>query len=146
LKLDKENRIVVAVDLSPISELVMEEASMIAKSLNSDVQIISVISVPGLVVTESDVDRNESRGQEESYVALHKKLVDKYFSDSKLLVETKILYGDPVRKIAEYAEKTNSRMIVLGNRGMGRIQSFLLGSTSEGVIRNSKVSVLVVKK
>ncbi|MEN3052341.1 MAG: universal stress protein [Candidatus Methanosuratincola petrocarbonis] len=146
MKQIRDNRIVVAVDLSPVSDSVVGEASEIAKALNSDVQLISVIPVPGLAMAEGDLDRKDFRIQEEDYAALHRRLVEKHFSDSKLLVETRILYGDPAKKIAEYAEKTNSRLIVLGNRGMGKIQSFLLGSTSEGVIRNSRVSVLVVKK
>jgi nucleotide-binding universal stress UspA family protein len=141
----KANRIIVAIDASPISETVMREAAEIARSLSSDVYVISVIPVPSLVMSESDVDSKEIRSQDDSYAVLHNSLITKYFSDTKLLVESKVLHGDPVKKICEFAESMNARLIVLGSRGMGHLQAFLLGSTSEGVLRNAKTSVMVVK-
>lgn len=142
---ERKNRIVVAIDNSPISEVVIKEAAEVARSLKSDVYVVSVISMPSLVMSESDVDSKESKALEDEYLALHKNLITKYFSDTPLLVESKILRGDAVKKICWFAESINSRMIVMGSRGMGHFQAFLLGSTSEGVVRNSKVSVLVVK-
>ena len=141
----RANRIIVAIDASPISETVMKEAAEVARSLSSDVYVISVIPVPSLVMSESDVDSEEARTQGDSYTALHNLLITKHFSDTKLLVESKILYGDPVKKICEFAESMNARLIALGSRSMGHVQAFLLGSTSEGVLRNAKTSVLVVK-
>lgn len=141
----KENRITVAIDNSPFSEIVMREASEIARSLGADVYVVSVINMPSLVMSESDLDTNEQRRLEDEYLTLHKKLITKYFSETKLLVESKILRGDPVKKICEFAENANCRMIILGSRGVGHLLSFFLGSTSEAVVRNSKISVLVVK-
>jgi len=141
----KANRIVVAVDSSPISDAVMREAAAIGQALASDVYVVSVVPMSSFAMSESDIDRKEAKSEGDSYVAMHKALMEKHFPDSKLLVESKVFYGDPVKKICEFAEAANARLIVLGNRGMGHLQALFLGSTSEGVLRGAKTSVLVVK-
>jgi len=141
----RKNRIIVAIDSSPISRMVACEAAEIARALSSDVILVSVIPMPSLAMAESDVDHKELKDDEKAYFLLHKKLMDEFFADGKLLVESKILHGDPARKISEFADASNSRLIIIGNRGIGHLQSFFLGSISEAVVRNSRVSVLIVK-
>ena len=142
----KENRIVVAIDSSPIARTVCKEASDLASALAADVFLISVIPIPSFAMAESDFDSVKIKEEERAYYELHKRLVAEFFSGVDRLVESKILRGDPIRRICEFAEATKARLIILGSRGMGHLQSFFLGSTSEGVMRNAKASVLIVKE
>jgi len=49
-----------------------------------------------------------------------------------ILVESKILYGDPANEICKLAEDINADMVVIGSRD-SKIESMLLGSVSEKV-------------
>jgi nucleotide-binding universal stress UspA family protein len=49
-------------------------------------------------------------------------------------------------EILASAERLDSDLIVLGHRGLNAIQRFLLGSTSEGVLRHAPCSVWIVRQ
>ena len=51
--------------------------------------------------------------------------------------------GDPVNEIIRHSE--NYDLIVMGSRGRGLIKEMFLGSVSEGVVRKSKIPVLIFK-
>ena len=57
---------------------------------------------------------------------------------------TKLEIGSPSDKIAEVAERGKYDLIVLGNRGLGTVKRFLLGSVSDDVSHKAKCSVLIV--
>jgi len=57
----------------------------------------------------------------------------------------KILHGDEGTKIVKFAHDKNLDVIVIGSRGMGSMQEFFLGSTSNYVMHQSKIPVLIVK-
>ncbi|MFW5788011.1 MAG: universal stress protein [Halanaerobiales bacterium] len=62
-----------------------------------------------------------------------------------LEVEKKLLKGNVEERICDFASNENIDLIVVGNRGEGGLKRFLLGSTSEKVVRHAETSVLVVK-
>jgi nucleotide-binding universal stress UspA family protein len=53
--------------------------------------------------------------------------------------------GQAGTTIVEAAKRSGAEMIVVGARGLGRMEGLLLGSVSSNVIRNSLVPVLVVR-
>jgi len=58
---------------------------------------------------------------------------------------SEVLHGSPASKIAEFAEKQNVDLVIVGSRGLGGIKGAVLGSVSNSVVHKSIVSVLVVK-
>ncbi len=54
--------------------------------------------------------------------------------------------SSPADAIVKYAEKNDVDLIVIGNKGAGAIERFLIGSVSSQVVAHSPCSVLVVKK
>lgn len=60
-------------------------------------------------------------------------------------VQSVILEGHPAEEIVNFAEKNGMELIVMGPLGKSRIERFLMGSVSEKVVRNSKVSVLIAR-
>lgn len=70
--------------------------------------------------------------------------VQKYLDDSPgtLDNEADLLVGPPARRLAQAA--ADSRMLVVGRRGMGTFKRLLIGSTSEAVVVQSTVPVVVV--
>ena len=53
--------------------------------------------------------------------------------------------GSPAEDICEEAEKNNYDLIIMANKGAGRVKRFLLGSTSDRVVRHAEISVMIVK-
>ncbi len=52
----------------------------------------------------------------------------------------------PADAIVKYAEKNGIDLIVIGNKGAGAVERFLIGSVSSKVVSHAPCSVLVVKK
>lgn len=62
-----------------------------------------------------------------------------------LQFETVQLSGDPADEILRYSKNTKSDCIVMGRKGMGRLEKMLLGSVSEKVLDLSESPVFIVK-
>jgi nucleotide-binding universal stress UspA family protein len=138
--------ILVAVDNSDYADLVSKEAARLSFDMKGDVIMLSVLPVPTIAPAEGEIDEDYLDEEEEKLEKLHNRLIDTYFTkDLGLLVEAKILHGDPADKIVRFADEINADLIVIGTRGRGRIASVLLGSVSEKVAHHSKRSVLIVK-
>lgn len=60
---------------------------------------------------------------------------------NKLLKE-----GNPVAEITDEIARDDYEMVLIGNRGFGRIRSMLLGSISNAVAQEAKTNVLIVKE
>ena len=52
---------------------------------------------------------------------------------------------DAAETIAAQAERLDAAAIVIGSRGLGRVKSRLLGSTSQGLLRHTRRPVIVVR-
>ncbi len=52
--------------------------------------------------------------------------------------------GQPARTIINFADDKNVRLIVLGSRGLGDVEGFLLGSVSHKVTSLARCPVMVV--
>jgi nucleotide-binding universal stress UspA family protein len=53
--------------------------------------------------------------------------------------------GHPVERIVHAAGQMRADLIVLGSRGLGDVESFLLGSVSDGVLHHAHCPVLIVR-
>ena len=62
----------------------------------------------------------------------------------KVKIDRKLEFGVPANVIVDFAEKGNHDLIVLGRRGLGPIDRFLLGSVSDDVSHKAKCSVLII--
>jgi nucleotide-binding universal stress UspA family protein len=59
-------------------------------------------------------------------------------------VETEFLQGDPANTIMAFANEHQADIIVMGTRGLGQVESMLLGSVSRKVSNLSRISCLIV--
>ena len=62
-----------------------------------------------------------------------------------VLARSTLLQGNVVDEIVAYADERDVDLIVLGSRGHGLLAGALLGSVSQGVVRESKLPVVVVR-
>jgi nucleotide-binding universal stress UspA family protein len=59
-------------------------------------------------------------------------------------VEEKIIIGEAGRAILQHADATKGGMIIMGRRGLSRVEEILMGSTTQRVLHHAKCPVLVI--
>jgi nucleotide-binding universal stress UspA family protein len=153
----KLRTILASVDQSHHAHEVMSRAAELAVLLRNNLVVLSVVS--------SDPMKQFSIVDEQNRIAgFHRELIFKHFPENSLAVEphngtggaykygtagvriqSRILSGNVVDKICEYAEEVNADMVLVGSRGLGNIGSLVLGSVSERVVHKCSRSVLVVR-
>ena len=139
-------RILVGLDSSNQASEITKLVAHLAKAFNSNVIVCNVVnvvtSVEGNEVDGSPVTRDERKSHDAIEEMIHKECGDDAAAGQ---VEIKILHGDPAERIVEYAEFSNSDLIVVGSRGQGALKRALLGSVSSAVVAKTKKSVLIMK-
>ncbi|HXX57375.1 MAG TPA: universal stress protein [Thermodesulfovibrionales bacterium] len=60
-------------------------------------------------------------------------------------IKTEVVIGHPADQIVRHAKEKNADMIVMGQKGKSRVESWLLGSVSKRVATYAHCSVTIVK-
>ena len=133
------NRILAAVDFSERSRTALEFAARTACQFDAELHVMhaqdpllsAAAESRGInLVTDTE---NELRGfVADTWPAPHCRL---HFD---------VIVGPPATTVAQAAERERADLIVMAAHGMSATQRLLVGSTTEGVLRRSMVSVLVV--
>lgn len=139
-------KILVAVDLSPASEKVVETAGAVAKLTGATIYILHIAEPEpdfvgydaGPEVVRTQVAQ-ELRREHRDVQALAKKLRNEDLDATALLIR-----GPTVETTLKEAENLEADLIVVGTHGHGAVYDVLVGSYSAGIIRRSKLPVLVV--
>lgn len=76
-------------------------------------------------------------------VTWFRRLVHSLHAPEGVIVEPVVLNGKPVPTLIEFAERVGAGMIASGSYGHTRMERFLLGSVSTGLVRNARCPVLV---
>jgi len=66
-------------------------------------------------------------------------------AEAGIAADVDVAIGVPGEEICRYARAGGYDLIIMGRRGLGRLQEILLGSVSEYVLRHSKIPVLIVQ-
>lgn len=85
------------------------------------------------------IDTAEERGQD--YLAEAANTAN----DQGQSVSTKLLYGDPVNKILEYADTDGVDMIVVGHQGQSERSDTSTGSVANALTERASVPVLITR-
>jgi len=133
--------ILVALDDSDTSKVGLDKAINLAKLSGAKITGVNAVVVhPTLVATVTSYRDYLTKEAE--------KMLDsakEYCEKQEIQFTSEVLQGSPASKIAEFAEKQNVDLIVIGSRGLGGIKGKILGSVANSIVHESKVSVLVVK-
>lgn len=134
-------KILVAVDGSPLSEKAVKAAAAIAKPA-STVTLMHVVINPPIPYAEGylEVER-QLRKYGEEILNRSKELA----RSLGVGVETRVEVGDIAEEILRIADAENYDLIIVGSRGLSRVKSFLIGSVSSRVARYSTRSVLIIR-
>ncbi|BCB96233.1 universal stress protein [Dissulfurispira thermophila] len=139
-------RILVAFDGSSQSYQAFDfalEMSKLCPGAAPEIFVVSVAQPPepaDIVEVDAIID-----SATEHYEELFKKLRERA-KERNLEIKTEVVVGHPADQIVKYAKDKNCDMVVLGQRGKSKIESYLLGSVSKRVATYAPCTVTIVKK
>ena len=138
-------RILVAFDGSQQAEKAFEyalEFSKLCPGAAPEVTVISVAQPPEPIdIVEMDAVIDNAT---QHYEELFKRLRDKA-REKNVEIKTSVAVGHPADQIVKYAAENNCDMVIVGQRGKSKIQSWLLGSVSKRVATYAPCTVTIVK-
>jgi nucleotide-binding universal stress UspA family protein len=135
----KPARILAAVDFSDRSRVALGFAARLALRFGAELHVMHAQDPLLSAAAESrGIDLTGDTEQELRAV------VAETWPAALCEVHLDVIVGTPSTCIANAAERERADVIVMAAHGMSGAQHALLGSTTEGVLRRSKISVLVV--
>jgi nucleotide-binding universal stress UspA family protein len=145
-------KILLAVDGSAPSDEAVNEVARRPWPADSTVKVLSVVEPLSIPATENWVAPDNyyqdllqaGRNQAQAVIDKAVKLL-RAGEGASLEIITEVLEGPPKSVILDEAEAWGADLIVLGSRGLGAFQRFLLGSVSHAVASHAKCSVEIVR-
>ncbi|GGF25820.1 universal stress protein [Halobacillus andaensis] len=143
-----KERILVAYDGSELSKKAIQEALTKEEANNeAEVHVVSVIKPTGPF---TNAKMAESIGTElAEQLKSDLEAIKEEFKTVHHPIVTEALVGksesNPGVKICDYADEHDIDLIIIGNRGLGNVKKFFLGSVSNNVVQHAKCPVLVIK-
>lgn len=138
--------ILVAVDLSEASDLVIEAARGVADLTGASIYVLHVVEAdPEIVANSADPEEAQARIardfplEHQGVSALVEKLEEEGLDANSWLAR-----GPGVVTTLKEAARLEAGLIVVGTHGHGAVYDALIGSYSAGIIRKSKLPILVV--
>lgn len=139
--------ILTPIDLSEVTEEVINYTIKLSKALGSRVTLLHVFDRSLLVMPCCPGEPIFIAGDiEESDIM--KKFPQKYedlLEENGIVHEIVIREGSPADAIVQEAGKRKIDLIIIGSHGHGALYHLLLGSVSESVLQNATCPVMVVK-
>jgi nucleotide-binding universal stress UspA family protein len=160
----KENavkQLLVAVDFSKKTDVVLKQAATLAKTLGAKLWVLHAVSdetqamayesspffayapefanMPGDVQLARDLSAEEFKREHSHLLAISSTLREEGVDAQAILLK-----GDAANLILEKAKDLHAEIIILGSHGHGLLRKALLGSVSEAVLRRAPCNVMVV--
>ncbi|MDI6903534.1 MAG: universal stress protein [Methanocellales archaeon] len=134
------NKILVAYDGSEDSKKALDQAVELAKCTTSSMVILTVVpSATGMFAFDDLLVPGTFKSR-----AL--KMVQEAAKHTQGVSTTGITReGDIADEILRASEELGCDLVVIGRRGLGKVERFLLGSVAEKVIKHSSKPVLMVR-
>ena len=145
------NTIVLASDGSDTALKAAQVTVEIAKKFDAHVLLVSVfnpatVPVPFVGVAEAFPATDSGVGSyADSAQGEVEMVTGRILDEGHVRWRSQREIGHPVDRIVAAAEDAKADLVVIGSRGLSEWRSFLLGSTSHGVLHHAHCPVLVVR-
>ncbi len=142
-------RILVAVDGSEGSKKALKLASKLQQTCGSEMMVLTVFRHHSLLEASMSMVRpDDPESMDDSMRAYAKEVAE----EAKVIaaecgagkVRAFVKAGQPARTIVKFSEEHKADLIIVGSRGQGDVQGFLLGSVSHKVTSLASTPVMVV--
>lgn len=141
--------ILVPYDGSPNAEKALDKAMEMARMTGAALTVLTVYRHHSMLEASLSMVRPNDPGNLDDIMAAYATEVAEYgkthaikagFDEVRAFVKS----GPTSRTIVRFAEEHDHDLIVIGSRGMGSMEGYLLGSVSHKVTGLSRIPVLVV--
>jgi nucleotide-binding universal stress UspA family protein len=132
-------KILLAIDASSASQAAVDEVGARPWPAGSQVEVLTAAGVSQPLALGEIVEEVNARAQ---------KLVETaavQLRSRGLPADGIVAEGDPKAVILDYATSLGADLIVMGARGLGAVERFLMGSVSRAVLRFAPCSVAIVR-
>ncbi|MGE1062464.1 universal stress protein [Megasphaera paucivorans] len=137
--------ILVPVDGSEQSLRALEKAAYIAGLSGADLTLLHVVDLNKKISSFEQVSTG-------GYIPLELKekgcqlLTDlRHRISANIQTEIVVEIGNPAEIIVKYAKAHETDLIVIGNRGLGKLKQVIMGSVSQYVLLRSSCTIMIVK-
>ncbi len=140
------NNILAAIDFSDVTPMVVDKAAELAKSFNCRLWLIHIAAPDPDFVGYGTGPQCERDWRAKTLRKEHRYLQDKALEldQDGVAVTPLLVQVATIKTILQEAIKLKSDMIVIGSHGHGALYKTLVGSVSEGVIRQAFCPVVVI--
>ena len=138
--------ILVAVDLSPASDTVVEAARGVAELTGVSIYIVHAVETGSEFTCPEGNPETVRKLVADEFPVEHERvqaLADRLLDDG-LDAEAFLVCGSAVNATLQQADILEAGLIVVGTHGHGAVYDVLIGSFSVEIIRKSRLPVLVV--
>jgi len=138
--------ILVPVDFSVATQKVIQEARSLAEKLSAKIWLIHVAEPDPFFVGYEPGPQSVRDNLAKKFRKEHLELQEqaKKLRESEVNATALLIQGPTVQSILKEANKLKADMIIMGSHGHGAVLKLLVGSVSEGVLRESPCPVLVI--
>ncbi|MFQ5630021.1 MAG: universal stress protein, partial [bacterium] len=143
----KLEKFVVAVDFSNYSKVALFHAFDLASVFDASLEILYVIEEqvhPAFYVTGETSIMNIVPDLREKSITALREYVEKHVKKN-VEHSTHVREGRAHTEIINFAEEQNADLIFMATHGLSGLDHFLIGSTTEKVVRKAKTPVFTVK-
>jgi nucleotide-binding universal stress UspA family protein len=148
----KSMKILIAIDGSPCSEVVVNEVATRPWPAGSEFRVLSAFQIPMSPTPEAWAIPPEYYDEMERAAHAHaQKVVDRAAAQLKqalgpsMIVLEQVAAGSPQLVIIEESDRWPADLIIVGSHGYGAWRRLVLGSVSQAVVSHAKCSVEVVR-
>jgi len=136
-------KLLVPLDRSPLAEQALGRAAAIARASHAAVDLILVHQPPRLTgVNVSSEQEMEAWYEDDLYVEV---IAAELRTGAGVTVTTALSRGDPIEMISARAVAIGADLIVMTSPGRTGLSRAWLGSVADGVVRQSRVPVLMLR-
>jgi len=136
-------KVLVPVDGSPGSERSMAWADLVASTVNAELIVVVAFNPPSAIRRRGILETEHLRIEMERDATELATEATQLFLDRGRQARALVVVGDPAEAILEAAESESADLIVMGRRGLGRLEGLLVGSVSERVARHAQAPVFL---
>ena len=155
LKMNKINKVLIALDYNPTAQKVAEAGFSMAKSMNAEVVLLHVIADPVFYSTAGYSPIMGFNG----YMDLGSMQLDsvdglknvslQYLDKSKRhlgdnTIRTMVKEGDFADTILETAKEVNADIIVIGSHSRKWLENIVMGSVTEKVLHHTSIPLFII--
>jgi nucleotide-binding universal stress UspA family protein len=140
----RQKKVLVSVDFTPSSEAAIAVGTKFASMHGAEMVLLHVVE-PSAPMSEFFAEGDLAEKKRTYSVKMLDKLVEQHKTEG-ITVSRMIMEGKPYNAILKAAEEIGAEMIVMGTWGSHAIETGMIGSNVNKVVRSAKIPVVTVTR